>query len=190
MTQFSTRLAAPVALALAAAGLAACSDEAAEAGVTSEEQADSTVAEILANNSDLSTVASALSGAGLDTVFDGAGSYTILAPTNAAFEALGESGEELVAEENRAVLVAILRGQVVPGHLTHDAIIEAIEQSGGPVEMRTLAGGIATFSAEDGVVNVVGSVGSTVQVSGKIVAGSNGVVMPVDGLLEVPEPPE
>lgn len=189
MTPCSARLLAPIALGLGTLGLAACSEEVGEPGTTSEDRIDDTIAAIIGDNGDLSTVASALSGAGLDSVFDGPGSYTILAPTDAAFAAL-EGSEELLAEENRAILVAILRDHVVPGHLTVESITEAIEQSGGSVEMRTLGGGMATFTSASGALSVSSGDGNSVQISGQATAGSNGVVIPVDGLLATPEPTE
>ncbi|MFN2098606.1 fasciclin domain-containing protein [Altererythrobacter sp. MF3-039] len=185
MTRFSARLIAPVALAIGTLGLAACSEDAIEPGTTSEDRVDDTIASIIGGNDDLSTVASALSGAGLDTVFDGPGSYTILAPTDAAFEAL-EGSDELLSEENRPLLIAVLRDHVVPGHLTVESITEAIEQNGGSVEMRTLGGGLATFSANDGGLSVSSGDGPLVRVAGQAEAGSNGVVIPIDGLLEAP----
>lgn len=188
MTRFSTRLLAPVALGIATLGITACSQEPVEPGTTSEDQTDSTIADILGGAGELSTVAKALDDAGLDEVFDGPGSYTILAPNDAAFEALGEAGAELLTEENRPVMIAILREHVVPGHLTIEAINEAIEQNGGPVEMRTVGGGLVTFSAQPDGLGVSGEDGETIEVSSGAMAGSNGVIMPVDGLLVNPAP--
>ena len=186
MTRVSARILAPVALAIGASSLAACSDQAAEPGTTSEAQVDSSIAEILVGQDNLSTAAKALQHVGLESVFDGEGSYTFLAPNDAAFEALGEAGAELLAKENRPFLVAVLRDHIVPGHLTLEAITEAAGQNGGSVDMRTLGGSIATFSAGQDGLSVSLQDGDAVQVSGGALAGSNGVIIPVGGLLVAP----
>ena len=186
MTRFSARILAPVALGLGAVTLAACSDSVGEAGTTSETDANSTIADVLASSGDHSTLAAALSDSGLAKLFEGPGSYTILAPVNAAFEAEGTGAAELLEEEQRPILVAILRGHMIPGHLTAEAIAEAAELGGGPVEMRTLGGGIVTFTNGEGGLVASGPDGTSVKVTGQAAAANNGVVIPVDGLLAAP----
>merc|ERR550525_1007695 len=63
---------------------------------------------------ELSTFATALEAADLDQKFAGAGTFTVFAPTNAAFEALG-AGEldRLLKSENKAQLVHLLKYHVI-----------------------------------------------------------------------------
>ena len=189
MRIFTKRFAAPVALALATTSLAACSDGAGAPETTDESNVDGTLADAVGDVDDLSTVASALDDTGLDSVFDGPGAYTLFAPNDAAFAALGEEGSGLTSEEQRPILVALLRNHVVPGHLTPEAIKQAIKDRGGDVDMRTLGDGTLTFAdGAEGLV-VSGGNGEQVQLAGTATATSNGVLIPIGGLLEsLPEP--
>ena len=189
MRIFTKRFAAPVALALATTSLAACSDSAGAPETTDESNVDGTLADAVGDVDDLSTVASALDDTGLDSVFDGPGAYTLFAPNDAAFAALGEEGSGLTSEEQRPILVALLRNHVVPGHLTPEAIKQAIKDRGGDVDMRTLGDGTLTFAdGAEGLV-VSGGNGEQVQLAGTATATSNGVLIQIGGLLEsLPEP--
>ena len=83
------RLLSTSALAAAALALQACSggaDDADRAEVSS-----GTLASLVADADELSIVSETLGDAGLAQVFDGAAAYTLFAPQDAAFEALGEA---------------------------------------------------------------------------------------------------
>lgn len=180
-------IAAAAALAVIAP-LAACSQGeerggAAPAGNPSQQ----TLAAAIADAPSLSTISDALSEAGLAGVFDGPGSYTILAPNDQAFEALGSTGEAITEPGRRAELVGILRGHILPGHLTPDAIRDAIAQKKGPVTMRTLADGTVTFASADGkAITVSSGDGTRATIQGDAIVASNGVVLPIDGLVKTP----
>src|SRR5690606_2675136 len=102
----------------------------------------------------LSVVAAALGDSGLAQVFDGAGSYTIFAPNDAAFDALGETGAALREPGQRAAMAAVLRDHIVPGYLTPTDIEAAIEAQGGSVKVETMGDHSLTFSRADGGVRV------------------------------------
>ena len=171
-------IAAATALAFLAP-LAACSQ--AETATDAQAEANGTLATAIGGATNLSTVSGALSEAGLGEVFDGPGSYTLLAPEDAAF---APAGEALSGEENRAALVAVLRGHILPGHLTPEAILKAIEDNGGPVTMTTLDNSEVTFAAEGQTITVAGADGSKATIDGNALVASNGVVLPLDGLIK------
>lgn len=175
------------AAALALLGpLAGCSqaETVSEAG---ESEPNGTLAAAIGGAPELTTVSGALSEAGLAEVFDGPGSYTLLAPEDGAF---APAGKALSGEENRAALVAVLRGHILPGHLTPDAIRKAIADKKGPVTMTTLDDGEVTFAAQGDTITVSGSDGSKATIDGEALIASNGVVLPLDGLVKkTPTPP-
>src|SRR5688500_6300166 len=95
------------ALAAAMLLLQACSGEdAAEGDAASEEVSSATLASLVSDADGLSTVSDVLGEAGLSQVFDGAAAYTLFAPQDAAFEELGEAGDELRSAEERPAMVA------------------------------------------------------------------------------------
>lgn len=75
-----------------------------------------TIVQNISSDPELTTMASVLRKAGLVDDLDGTGPYTILAPTNEAFEALPEGTiEDLMKPENKERLVEILKGHVIAG---------------------------------------------------------------------------
>jgi len=183
-TKFPLR---PLAAAAAAAllALAACSGGEDEAGGSdTAEPSDATLVQAISQADQLSTVAGALGDTGLSQVFDGAGAYTIFAPNDEAFAKLGDAGEGLSDPEQRAVMAAILRDHIVPGYLTPADIEAAINSKGGAVVVETMGNHLLRFTRDDDGLRVTGEDGSSASVAGSAVKASNGVAMPIDGLLK------
>jgi uncharacterized surface protein with fasciclin (FAS1) repeats len=180
-----------MALAAAVLALQGCSGEDAAEDATAEASTE-TLASLIMEADGLSTVAGVIGEAGLAQVFDGAASYTLLAPQDAAFEALGEAGEELRSAAQRPAMVAILRDHIVPGYLTPEDIANAIEAADdGSVEMRTMGGHVVTFTGDGETVTVTAEDGATARFAGDALRGSNGAAIPLDGVLrKVGETPE
>jgi len=184
MTKTSNRFA----LALALSGLVllpACGETADEtdnsgAPLSNESQ---TMAATLGDASDLSTINDAFVSSNLMGVFDGVGSYTLLAPNDEAFEVLGEAGEQLLTEEQRPVLVGLLRDHMLPGYLRPEDILSAIESQGGEVTVTTMGGSDVVFSSEGGTLTVAREDGKSATFVGNAEAATNGVIIPIDSVL-------
>ncbi|MBH5323323.1 fasciclin domain-containing protein [Aurantiacibacter sediminis] len=162
--------------------LAACGDTTAdESAATPGEPGTQTIAAMIAENDQLSSVDGLLRDAGLSGTFDAAPHYTVFAPTD---EALGSLGEEFTGEEAQAALIAVLREHVVPGYLTPDDIANAIEANAGPVEMATMGSGTLTFAMDGDTVTVAGENGEQGSAIGSEMLGANGVVVPIDTVLK------
>jgi transforming growth factor-beta-induced protein len=111
----------------------------------------------------------------------GDGSYTVFAPTDAAFaaalKALNLTAEQLLASED---LSGILLYHVIPGHISSSTLVAAIGTAG--VKVVTLNGGLLSFTIKDGKVVINDS--STVVATD--VEASNGVIHVIDGVLLPP----
>jgi transforming growth factor-beta-induced protein len=111
----------------------------------------------------------------------GDGSYTVFAPTDAAFaaalQALNLSAEQLLASPD---LTGILLYHVVPGHISSQTLVAAIGTTG--VKVVTLSGGLLSFNIVDG--KVVINDGPTVVTTD--IEASNGVIHVIDGVLLPP----
>lgn len=142
-----------------------------------------TLNQAIARHDDMHTLADALSLAQLNEVFDGAGSYTVLAPTDEGFAALGARGEQLLTIEERPLLVGLLREHVLPGHLTPEDIATAIEAGGGSAAMTTLGGGTVTFELDDRIILATHSNGASAWFTGDAAESGNGVALPIDAVL-------
>ena len=169
--------------ALALGGCSKADDQSAEAPEATA--SGRTVSATLSNIDGLSRFNDSIRDADLASVFDGASPYTILAPTDAAFDALGGQAEELTPDNDPAPLVALLRNHIVTGHLRPQDLRTALaDADGGTVEMSTVGSDPVTFAMDGDAIVARGSDGSQVRLLvDRAAEASNGVVIPVDGFL-------
>lgn len=176
-------LAAPSLLLVTACG----ESSGGSAGDEAAAPADRTLAELLADAAELTTVSSAMGETGLSGVLDATPQYTVLAPTDAAFAAFAPAdGTAAVSEEDqRAALAATLRAHILPGYLTTADINRAIDAAqGGAVTVNTMADTTVTFSREGTGIKVTAADGTSAQIAGPELDGTNGVLLPVDTVLK------
>ncbi len=184
--QWKTSLAA---LALASTSLVASCGEAEDdtTATGTQDEGTLTLAAALGTQDNLEFLQQAMDRSDLSAVFEGPASYTVLAPDDDAFEALGEDGASLLETDQRPILVAILRDHLLPGHLTPETIAEAIDKKGGPVTMTTLGETDVTFSKTGDTVDVTVGDGGSARFAGTAIAANNGVVIPIDTVLLPPK---
>ena len=174
---------------IALASLAGCGDASPEKSAGAQAGAaavtSGTLAAALSDAPGMTTVSSALKGTGLAGVFDGSAPYTMLAPDDDAFGALGEAGQTLKAPENGAAMAEVLKAHILPGYLTEADIEAALTKAeGSPVRMTTMAGSEVTFARQGEALTVTAADGATARVDGKELAASNGVALPIDAVLK------
>jgi uncharacterized surface protein with fasciclin (FAS1) repeats len=180
----TVRLAAVVS-ACALVTLSGCKQEAPSSDQASAQPGNATLASVVSGAKDLSIVSTAMKDAGLSQVFDGAASYTILAPQDAAFEKLGSVAAELQKPEQRPAMVAILRDHIVPGYLTPQDLGQAIDRAAGNgVKMRTMGDRLITFTRDGAAIVATQDDGSTARLGAEALLAGNGVAIPVDGVLK------
>ena len=183
------RLAIVSATLLAAVSLQGCSkqakqEEAAKAGAAAP-ASEKNLVDAVGKQADLTTVAAALKSTGLTGVFSNAGSYTLLAPTNAAFAKLGDKAGALTRPDERAALTAVLRDHLVPGYLTRDDIAKAIAANGGKaVRMRSLGNGELSFTKTGEAITVSSPDGTSGALTSNAVLAGPSIALPVDTVLK------
>lgn len=154
----------------------------AAAGGGMEEQARPTIAKGLATATGQASFVSALKAAGLEPTLSGAQPYTVFAPTDAAFGKLDGGSEALTAPENKARLVTLLTGHIVPGTVTAEDLGRAIDRGKGKAQIATVGSGTLSFTRSGDTILVAGPGGSQGRL-GVESLHSNGVVHPVDTVL-------
>ena len=177
-----SRMAAASALALI---VAACGsrEEGAAAG-SAMEPADESLAVALDRDDQFDTLDEVVGNAELETVLEGVGPYTVIAPVNAAFEAAGRAGADFAGEEMRAQGAELVRAHLLPGAVTRADLEAAIERAGeGGAEMRTMSDGVLTFTRDGDDIVVTAEDGSSARMTGEEFLASNGVIQPVDAIL-------
>ena len=137
--------------------------------------ATQSIAEIAADNENLTILTAALQSAGLDTMLMDAGEYTVFAPTDDAFvpvlDALGVTKEELLA--NTELLNEVLPYHVVP------MVVTATEIPYG-TDIETANG--ETISISDANI-ITDATGNTANITGTDIMATNGVVHTIDTVL-------
>ena len=137
------------------------------------------------NSDDNKTLVAAVKAAGLVATLQGAGPFTVFAPTDEAFNALpAGTVDTLVKPENKATLTKILTYHVVPGKLDFSALASQIQAGHGKAMLKTVQG--ETLSAEmNGPKNIVivDSKGNVAHVTTYDIVQSNGVIQVIDKVL-------
>jgi uncharacterized surface protein with fasciclin (FAS1) repeats len=137
------------------------------------------------NSKDHTTLVAAVKAAGLVDTLQGAGPFTVFAPTNSAFGKLPKGTvETLVKPENKQTLTGILTYHVVPGRLSASDLMAQIKAGGGQATLKTAAGGTLTLR-QNGAnkIQVIDSKGGRSSVTISNVFQSNGVIHVVDTVL-------
>ena len=136
------------------------------------------------NSADHTTLVAAVKAAGLVETLQGAGPFTVFAPTNAAFDKLPKGTvETLVKPENKMMLTSILTYHVVAGKLDSKAIMDKMKAGNGSAELTTVAGGKLWIMKKDGKVWVKDEKGGVAEITIKDVYQSNGVIHVIDHVL-------
>jgi uncharacterized surface protein with fasciclin (FAS1) repeats len=143
-----------------------------------------TVVDIAVGSADHTTLVAALKAADLVTTLQGAGPFTIFAPTNAAFNNLpAGTVEGLLKPENKAQLSKILTYHVVSGNLDAAAVVAAIKKGNGKAELTTVSGGKLTAFMDNGKVKLTDESGNAAFVTATDLKGSNGVIHVIDSVV-------
>ncbi len=170
---------------VAALALSACDKASEPTAATSKNAAeaagDDTLAAGLGNNAKLAAAAKA---AGLEATLAGPGPYTLLAPSDAAFDKLPAGAvDTLMKPESRAELTAVLTHHILPGTILAADIGKAIDAGGGKALIATMGGGTLTATREGTNVVLSDAAGTKAVVTAADQKRSNGVVHQVDSVL-------
>jgi len=117
------------------------------------------------------TLAAAVAAAGLVETLQGAGPFTVFAPTDAAFAAIQAEVDKLMKPENKNKLAKILTYHVVSGK------IMASELKDGQ-ELSTVEGGKLKVSIKNGKVMIGNATVTTTDIT-----ASNGVIHVIDKVM-------
>lgn len=144
-------------------------------------QTTPSIAGVASANKSFSTLVAALGAADLVSTLDGAGPFTVFAPTNDAFEKLpAGTVESLLKEENKGTLTSILTYHVVAGKFMAADVVKAIQDNNNSFTVETVQGNALTLSLKDGAVILTDANGSSSTVTATDVKASNGVIHVID----------
>jgi uncharacterized surface protein with fasciclin (FAS1) repeats len=136
------------------------------------------------NSKDHTTLVAAVKAAGLVDTLQGAGPFTVFAPTNKAFEKLPKGTvETLLKPENKDQLSKILTCHVVSANALSTAISKMIKDDGGSHPVKTVGGCTYTAKMKGDKIVLVDGKGQEATVTIANVRQSNGVIHVIDTVL-------
>lgn len=142
---------------------------------------------IIANavhSKDHTTLVAAVKAAGLVETLEGAGPFTVFAPTNEAFAQLPKGTVEMLLKpENKSKLTAILTYHVVPGKYSAADLMRAVKMGGGAAMLKTVEGASLTIKEVGDRLEVIDAKGGAAWVTIANVDQSNGVIQVIDKVL-------
>ena len=142
------------------------------------------IVENAVNSKDHTTLVAAVKAAGLVDTLEGAGPFTVFAPTNEAFAKLPKGTvETLLKPENKAQLVKILTYHVVAANAMSDAVGKMIKDDGGKHTIKTVSGGVLIATMKNGKIELQDEKGGVATVTIPDVKQSNGVIHVIDAVL-------
>ncbi|WP_306050718.1 fasciclin domain-containing protein [Oceaniradius stylonematis] len=131
------------------------------------------IVDTAAANDDFETLVAAVQAAGLVETLKGEGPFTVFAPTDEAFAAIGTTVEELLKPENKDALTAVLTYHVVAGKVMSTDLVD-------DASVATVQGQNITIDLDNGaMVNDANVVTADIETS-------NGVIHVIDKVI-VPE---
>jgi uncharacterized surface protein with fasciclin (FAS1) repeats len=142
------------------------------------------IVENAVNSKDHTTLVAAVKAAGLVDTLMTPGPFTVLAPVNAAFDALpAGTVETLLKPENKDKLTKILTCHVIAANAMAKDIDKMAMADGGMHEVTTVGGCKLKLSSKDGKVMIQDETGGTATVTIADVMQSNGVIHVIDKVL-------
>jgi uncharacterized surface protein with fasciclin (FAS1) repeats len=142
------------------------------------------IVENAVNSKEHTTLVAAVKAAGLVETLEGAGPFTVFAPTNKAFDMLPKGTvETLLKPENKDKLTSVLTYHVVAGNLDSKALMDKVKAGNGMAKLTTVNGEELTVMMKGKMLMVKDSKGGVADITTKDVYQSNGVIHVIDHVL-------
>ena len=142
------------------------------------------IVENAVNSKDHTTLVAAVKAAGLVDTLEGAGPFTVFAPTNAAFKKLpAGTVDGLLQPDMKGQLTSVLTYHVVPGRYTARDLDRAVQDGGGHAMLKTAEGEPLTITRKGSTIWVTDAKGGVARVTIADVMQSNGVIHVVNKVL-------
>jgi uncharacterized surface protein with fasciclin (FAS1) repeats len=136
------------------------------------------------HSKDHTTLVAAVKAAGRVDTLEGAGPFTVFAPTNEAFAKLPAGTiPTLLKPANKATLVKVLTYHVIAGRYTAADLMSLIKKGHGEASLKTVEGDKLMFKKHGHGLEVIDAKGGVAQVTIADVMQSNGVIHVVNAVL-------
>jgi len=142
---------------------------------------DKNIIQNAVNSADHTTLVAAVKAAGLVETLEGAGPFTVFAPTNAAFQKLpAGTVDTLLKPENKTTLTKVLTYHVVAGRLSSIDLKKQIKAGNGTAMLKTVSGGTLWAMMHGSDIALKDEKGDVATITQANVFQSNGVIHVID----------
>jgi uncharacterized surface protein with fasciclin (FAS1) repeats len=136
------------------------------------------------NSKDHTTLVAAVKAAGLVETLEGAGPFTVFAPTNEAFNKLPKGTvDALLQPANKAKLTSILTYHVVAGKLSSGDLMKMVKDHNGKATLKTVNGENLFVTQKGHNLMITDAKGDAANITIADVNQSNGVIHVVNTVL-------
>ncbi|WP_203295934.1 fasciclin domain-containing protein [Luteirhabdus pelagi] len=152
---------------------------------TEKKQVNSVMTKVMVTP-EAKTFTSALVTAGLTNILSKQqGPFTVFAPSNTAFENLGEEGRrKLLSPAQSDSLQLLLKNHIVQGMMSSSDLVQQLKAKGS-ITMNTIADTKLTAKMEGSQIVVQNEVGKSAVIGKSDIEGSNGTVHLLDSVLQI-----
>ncbi len=152
------------------------------------ERAGGTIMDRLVRDNSFSALTEAIRAAGMEVALAAPGPFTLLAPTNAAFDQMPrQTRAALLMPDAKPVLSHILSHHILVGRVDSNELTQRIRAGGGKSQLNTLSGQTLTAELVGDDIFLTDSNGNRARVTGRDKSQVNGVIHVIDSLLH-PQP--
>jgi len=136
------------------------------------------------HSKDHTTLVAAVKAAGLVATLEGAGPFTVFAPTNEAFGQLPSGTvKSLLQPDMKPQLISVLTYHVVAGRYTAADLDRVVKEGGGQAALTTVEGEQLIVTRKGAALDVTDAKGNVATVTIADVLQSNGVIHVVNKVL-------
>ena len=146
-----------------------------------------TIMEAIDASADHRRLADALRASGLDEPLSGPGPFTLLAPTDRAFEGIRPKSDGERVRGDPAILKRTLRSHIFPAQVSKADITAGIDANGADTKALGLNGLPVTFDRKDGILRAFDPRGRRALLGPVDAIAANGLIHVIDEVLLLPE---
>lgn len=143
-----------------------------------------TIAEQINGNTNFTLLKAAMAKAGLDVTLGTAGTYTLLAPTNEAFNAFGLTSEAVIALAPADLVKSVIQYHILPTKLESSAITSTTNTA-QPTQFTATAPANSVYFTKPVAVTTATTSGTAVSVNGAYIIPGNTDVQASNGVIHV-----
>lgn len=156
----------------------------AQANISIKEDKIPTISEMVATDVGFTGLHTLFQATDFGNMLNNEGPYTIFAPQNGALDRLPPKMlQQLKQPENKERLTSVLKYHIIPGVISKEDIVKAIQEYGGSVTLKTLGGNRLIAAMKKDKIYLIDETGSAGRVMVNDIEVANGIMHTVESVM-------